>query len=214
MILHSCEGTENADATRACGRAQALQQYADAGGRVFASHWHNYWFEHGPAPWPTVAQLRPPGRPADPVHGDDRHELPKGHAMANWLMNVGGSTTLGQLVIRGAQHTIDTVNGTASQLDLQRREPGGVAGHAAQPVDQYLTFNTPAGAAAMAVRARGAQRHPRLQCGHARRHVRHRPAFPTGCGQPICRRRRRRWSSCSSTSRRASSPTRGRRSRP
>ena len=29
--------------------------------------------------------------------------------MATWLVNVGGSTTFGQLVIRGAQHTIDTV---------------------------------------------------------------------------------------------------------
>ena len=56
MILHSCEGTENPN-NKSMAARMALQQYADAGGRVFASHWHNYWFEHGPAPWPTIANF-------------------------------------------------------------------------------------------------------------------------------------------------------------
>ena len=35
--------------------------------------------------------------------------------MATWLVNVGASTTAGQLVIRAGQHTIDTVNTMYSQ---------------------------------------------------------------------------------------------------
>jgi hypothetical protein len=61
MILHSCEGTET-PTNKSMAARMALQQYADAGGRVFASHWHNYWFEHGPTPWPTTpatGDLRP-----------------------------------------------------------------------------------------------------------------------------------------------------------
>ena len=46
IILHSCEGTEN-PTNKSMNARQALQNYANAGGRVFASHWHNYWIEKG-----------------------------------------------------------------------------------------------------------------------------------------------------------------------
>ena len=58
--------------------------------------------------------------------------------MAQWLMNVGGSTAYGQLVIRGAQHTIDTVR-TGRQW-IYSTSPQSV---------QYLDATTPfTGAAA------------------------------------------------------------------
>ena len=41
--------------------------------------------------------------------------FPKGQALANWLLNVGGSTTKGQLVIRAGQHTVDAANATYAQ---------------------------------------------------------------------------------------------------
>ena len=29
----------------------AMGEYTDLGGRVFMSHWHNYWITEGPAAW-------------------------------------------------------------------------------------------------------------------------------------------------------------------
>ena len=113
MILHSCEGTES-PTNKSTAARMALQQYADAGGRVFASHWHNYWFEHGPTPWPTIAHFHHQADLAIPFTATIDTSFERGVQMATWLMNVGGSTTFGQLEIRGAQHTIDTV-GTGRQ---------------------------------------------------------------------------------------------------
>ncbi len=75
LILHSCEGvTDTQDTNKSTNARTAMQAYADAGGRIFASHWHNYWIEHGNAPWPSVANFnhkdppkalsRPPSTPA------------------------------------------------------------------------------------------------------------------------------------------------------
>src|SRR5262245_46985619 len=108
MILHSCEGTERPN-NKSMQARMALQQYADGGGRVFASHWHNYWFEQGPAPWPTIANFSHQDDLAIPFIATIDTSFDRGADLAQWLMNVGGSTAYGQLEIRGAQHTIDTV---------------------------------------------------------------------------------------------------------
>jgi hypothetical protein len=108
MILHSCEGTER-PSNKSMQARMALQQYADGGGRVFASHWHNYWFEQGPAPWPMIANFNHQADLAIPFTATIDTSFQRGADLAQWLMNVGGSTAYGQLEIRGAQHTIDTV---------------------------------------------------------------------------------------------------------
>ena len=131
MILHSCEGTEN-PSNKSMQARTALQQYADSGGRVFASHWHNYWFEHGPAPWPTVANFQHQDDLAIPFTATIDTSFQRGADLAQWLMNVGGSTAYGQLVIRGAQHTINTV-GTGRQW-IYSTSPRSV---------QYLDATTP-----------------------------------------------------------------------
>jgi hypothetical protein len=116
---------------------EALQKYADTGGRVFASHWHNYWFEHGPQPWPGIAHFHHQADLAIPFTATIDTGFAKGTALADWLVNVGGSTTRGQLVIQGAQHTIDTVG--TGQRWIYSDTPQSV---------QYLDSTTPMGGAA------------------------------------------------------------------
>src|SRR6185503_8216914 len=107
MVLLSCEGTED-PSNKSAAALQAMQDYTTVGGRVFASHWHNYWIEFGPDPFPTVATFN---------HQDDLNDItadidtsfPKGQALAEWLINIGGSTTLGKVDLTATQHTVDAV---------------------------------------------------------------------------------------------------------
>jgi hypothetical protein len=136
MILHSCEGTENPSNKSQAAR-MALQQYANSGGRVFASHWHNYWFEFGPNPWPAIADFNHQADLPIPFTATIDTGFDRGAALADWLVNVGGSTTRGQLEIRGAQHTVDNVG--SGRRWIYSTSPQSI---------QYLDANTPIGGVA------------------------------------------------------------------
>jgi hypothetical protein len=135
MVLHSCDGvSDTQDTNKSMNSRQALQAFADAGGRVFASHWHNYWIEHGPAPWPALATFNHQRDPTSPFTATIDTTFDRGAALADWLVNVGGATTLGKLVIQGAKHTVDTVN-TPVQRWIYSASPLST---------QYFSFTTPA----------------------------------------------------------------------
>jgi hypothetical protein len=133
MVLLSCEGTE-VPTNKSPAALQAMQDYLDTGGRVFASHWHNYWLEHGPAPFPTVATFNHQPDLKDPFTADIDTSFPKGQALADWLVNVGGMSPPGKIVIKAAQHTVDAVNAMVGQRWIYSTTPTSV---------QYLTANTP-----------------------------------------------------------------------
>jgi hypothetical protein len=148
ILLHSCEGTEN-PTNKSLAARQAFLQYTAAGGRVFLSHWHNYWLEQGPAPLPMTATFDHQDDLPSPFTATLDTSFPKGQAMANWLVNVGGSTTPGQLVILAGQHTVDTANPTYSQRWIYSDAvPGSGTRTLRNPSVQYFTFNTPADAPA------------------------------------------------------------------
>jgi hypothetical protein len=101
---------------------------------VFASHWHNYWIEKGPAPFPTIGTFNHQADLANPFTADIDVSFPKGQALAEWLVNVGGTSPPGKLVIKAAQHTVDAVNAAVAQRWIYSTTPTSV---------QYLTANTP-----------------------------------------------------------------------
>jgi hypothetical protein len=133
VLLLACEGDQDPSGKPDTAR-QAMFDYTAQGGRVFASHWHNYWLEEGPDPFPTVATFNHQEDLSDPFTALIDTTFPKGESLADWLVNVGASSSPGTLSIHEGQHTIDAVNPSLSQRWIYGDSPQSV---------QYLTFNTP-----------------------------------------------------------------------
>ncbi|WP_437652186.1 carboxypeptidase-like regulatory domain-containing protein [Sorangium sp. So ce1182] len=136
MVILACEGDPHAEDKPETAR-QAMFDYTSLGGRVFASHWHNVWLKRGPAPFPDTAVWDNFNEdPESPLTALVDTTRPKGQALADWLVNVGASDVHGQIVINGAQHTVNDVNDEISTrwIYYDQPEPAGI---------QYFTFNTP-----------------------------------------------------------------------
>jgi hypothetical protein len=135
LMVMSCEGSQYPNAKKPY--INNIKAYADAGGRLFNDHLHFYWLRNGPNPWPMTASYIGVGTaPASPTTGNIVTTFPKGSALADWLVNVGGSTTRGQITVYGAQHSVDGVNApTQDWITI------GTA-------TDFLSFNTPVEAAA------------------------------------------------------------------
>jgi hypothetical protein len=145
LTLLTCEG---APTTRM--NQQALFDYAQAGGRVFASHFHYAWFDTGPfgaenlATWMTGTQsyTNDPNANIETTLPNGQ-PFPRGAAMKQWLGTVKALTG-GELDIVQARHNaVVTAANTASI-------PWIVSDQQADPPSQteYFSFDTPFGTAA------------------------------------------------------------------
>jgi hypothetical protein len=141
IVILSCEGG-TLEAEKPAASRQALYDYASLGGRVFASHWHRFWFSDGPAPVPQVGTWMDRREPADPSAGSIDTSFPKGAALADWLVNVNASTTPGQMQIVAPRDNVQAIDTTLArqwitvQNDNYPSSPSSV---------QYLSFNAPLG---------------------------------------------------------------------
>lgn len=133
IVLMACEGGTNGDQKGEAAR-QAMFDYTSKGGRVFASHWHNYWLEEGPGQFPNTADFVSEPDLTNPFTALIDTSFPKGQALSDWLVFVGASTKAGELVIKEGQHTVDAVNDAISKRWIYGQNPDSV---------QYFTFNTP-----------------------------------------------------------------------
>ena len=137
IVLLSCEGYEMS-MNKPDAALKAMFDYTNAGGRVFASHWHNWWLEKGPAPFPTVAVFQHQPDLPNPFTALIDTSFPKGQALADWLLNVGSKAAHGQLVITEGKHTVNRPTDMISQRWVFSPTPVST---------QYFSFNTPVGAA-------------------------------------------------------------------
>ncbi|HXU64331.1 MAG TPA: carboxypeptidase-like regulatory domain-containing protein [Polyangia bacterium] len=138
IMMLSCEGSQYGSVKDPY--LANVQWFADNGGRIFDDHLHFYWIQHGLPPWPATADWVGVQPDLGDITGQVDTSFAKGQSLADWLVNVGASTTKGQLPIVMAQHSVTADVAPVSQQWIYTPSP-------AQSV-QYLTFNTPAAAPA------------------------------------------------------------------
>jgi len=138
MLLMSCEGA----VYEAQKNPAALYAYASAGGRVFASHYHEVWFRRGPddvkniGTW--VDEANAP-QPPNPSYGTLDTTFPKGLALKRWLENQNALTGNGQLLIYDPRFNLyDDVDPAKATTWIRVPNPRA---NAIAP--QYVSFNTP-----------------------------------------------------------------------
>ncbi len=119
IVILSCEGGQYPE-TKSQAAMDAVKGYADFGGRVFMSHWHNIWIEgstegggnqapavwsgpNGVATWNNSSTTF--NTPPDRI---DEQSNPKGESFATWMLNVGGSPA-------GMRDVIPIEDGTGKQ---------------------------------------------------------------------------------------------------
>jgi hypothetical protein len=122
IVLLSCEGSQN-KSSKPLTALQAVQAYADKGGRVFMSHWHNIWIggtdgssHYGLPEWEAVATW---DFDADQDEATQLaiidQTVPKGMSFAKWLKNTEPTSTLGQLTVTAPRYTASDRDATKSE---------------------------------------------------------------------------------------------------
>ncbi len=148
IVLLSCEGSQN-PGTKSQQAMDAIHDYADLGGRVFMSHWHNIWIggeqnkpTHGEVDWESVATFDYAAAQNEGTQLTVVDEtVPKGVSFATWLMNVGASTTRDQVQVNEPRYTCAANDTTKSDrrvyVDPTLSTPAGKVSV------QDLEFTTP-----------------------------------------------------------------------
>jgi hypothetical protein len=113
MILMSCEGGDDRYGPPDLSHRENLQRYANEGGRLFGGHFHNGIIDNRELPddyppFPPVVEFASGRQDIEPQLFTASVNLgfDKGQALADWLLNVGGSTTRGQIPINDSERTV------------------------------------------------------------------------------------------------------------
>lgn len=139
MVMLSCECGEHNE-TKSDAAKQAMYDYTAAGGRVFASHFHYAWTQTGPlkgtAQW--FGGSNDGTTSSGPYFVDTG--FPKGQALSDWLVNVGASTTPGQIPISQPRLDVGAVIAPTQRWVFNKQFNFFVP----EPT-KYLSVNSPVG---------------------------------------------------------------------
>jgi hypothetical protein len=145
LLVFSCEGAQHPE-SKSQADLDAVKAYADLGGRVFLSHWHNVWVEgdafngdgQKPAVWSDIAEWNNSGTTFTGDDAIDEVRNPKGTSFATWMENVMGSPTRGQIPIGE-----DSGKNTCESVDDAKAERWVYWVDGGQEFPQNFQFTTP-----------------------------------------------------------------------
>lgn len=88
VVILACEGSER---LKTDAQYANLVQYANEGGRIFATHFSRVWLKYAAAStqWADTATWASIGNPSDPLAQYVNRGFPKGEALARWLVHSG-----------------------------------------------------------------------------------------------------------------------------
>jgi hypothetical protein len=137
MVMLSCECKEHPE-NKPPSAKQAMMDYLDYGGRVFATHYHYEWLKNGPEKLAGLADWGiSPASSLGLTYTVDQ-SFPKGQAMAEWLLKTGASTTKGEIDIKVPPEHLRGVKAGAQRWIYR--------GNGAEEMVKFFSFNAPVGA--------------------------------------------------------------------
>jgi hypothetical protein len=159
-VLLACEG-DTYPTTKPASALKTMYDYANAGGRVFATHYHHYWVSAnvngtGTGAWSSLASWIYPSPAFYTLQGTMYTNLgvpekvvttfPRGNTLASWLVTVGASATVGNLSVNDPKHSINSFDQSRVRewIYAQNQYDPNLVQVAHAP--QTISFNAPAGA--------------------------------------------------------------------
>ena len=142
VLMFPCQGADSAQAITPTG-ATNLLNFANAGGRVFATHYNYAWLDPAPpfdSQFPPVANwdINLPNPTPDPGEATINTNFDDGAILAQWLLDAGASTAFGQVQLSTLRHNFTSVI-APTQSWATLNSSGDI---------MQMTFNTPVGATA------------------------------------------------------------------
>jgi hypothetical protein len=142
VIMFACQGTPTQPVETTTSNQTNILNYANAGGRIFTTHWQYLWLDSS-ASFPTVATWLPPPPLGTTATSDATINISstftEGVILANWMHYIGADTgTLGQIILKNTAINTSQVNVPPSQTWVTLNNVTG------NPAMQF-TFDTPIG---------------------------------------------------------------------
>jgi hypothetical protein len=135
IVLLACEGGE-ANQTKPAAGKQAMHDWLNEGGKVFATHFHYTWFKNSPAAdFQSVATWLGSSTGTGMGQFTIDTSFPKGQTLHDWLSGVGALSNAGTIALNGVANSVSTVKAPTNRWIYDGRSGD----------TKYLSFGTPVG---------------------------------------------------------------------